>query len=823
MPTHNQDLDQIRANTDLADVVGRYVELRRNGREYEGCCPFHADRTPSFTLFTGRDGIQRFHCHGCGERGDVLDFLVKIESITLPEAARRLGGGELPAPSERPARPAPADDQADAWRPILPVPEDAPEFDPREVYNPKRDRVSRLNPRRTDAYRDAAGRLLGYVVRCQFDDGGKWTPTITFCEGPNGRRAWALRPFPSHPTGRPLQGLDDLAVRPQAPVLVVEGEKAAAAARQALPGFVTVTWPGGTNGVRLADWRPLAGRAVTFWPDADEPGVKAVHEIARRIPAPGQLRILDTEGLEKGLDVADLVEAGMSSADLVAWARARVRAYEPPSPPEPGPGNGSGEKRAPRATSAARSPREGAGPGKRTDQGSAAAPGPGSSPPGPAGSNRGTGDAVGATPAHESPQAQVEGNVVRLPRQPASSVYSALTTWSSLDLVLSDKGVPIPNLDNACRLLERHPDVQGRFWYDDFLQRILSDWDRGAPAEWTDADDVRLALWAQRTMGIGRMSVGTVRDAVTAVAMAHRRNEARDWLESLVWDGTPRLHLVLPCGFGTEANPYTEAVGRAWLISMAARVYEPGCKVDTMPVFEGAQGRGKSTALQVLVGARWFAEAAESVLSKDFYLALQGKLLVEIGEMDAFTRGEVTAVKRVITCRVDRFRAPYGRRAEDHPRQCVFAGTTNKDDWNRDETGARRFWPVTTGVVDLGWLARWREALFAEAVARFKAGEDWWRIPDEDARREQEARRSGDAWEPLIEDWLRGMMETTVGEVLEKALGIPPDRWDRSTQMRAATCLRVLGWAKRDAWRGGKAVKIWVRPAGGEGGEDFLL
>lgn len=830
MPTHtNQDLDQIRAATDLADIVGRYVDLRRAGREHEGCCPFHADKTPSFTLFTGRDGIQRFHCHGCGERGDVLDFLVKIESITLPEAARRLGAAELPSAAARPFRPVIADNMDDDWRPILPVPEDAPAFDPAAVFNPKRDRVTRLRPVRTDAYRAADGQLLGYVLRCQFEDGGKWTPTVTFCEGPNGERRWAMRPFPIQPYGRPLQGLDDLAGRPAAPVLVVEGEKAAAAARQALPGFVVVTWPGGTNGAAKADWRPLQGRAVTLWPDADEPGVEVMRTIAGLLDFPEGLRIIDVTGLEKGLDVADLVEQGMAPAEIVAWAKQRVRAYaappEPPQTPDPSPRKGRAEKRAPAANGAAdQSEGGGAGSGKRADQGSVAAPGPGRSRPEPAAENRGTTGESGATGPERPEPPPAAGELVGLPRQPSSSAYASLTTWSNLDLALSDKGVPHPNLDNACRLLERHPDVAGRFWYDDFLQRILSDWNAaGEPAEWSDADDVRLALWAQRTMGIGRMAVGTVRDAVTAVAMAHRRNEALEWLNALAWDGVPRLHLLLPLGFGTESNVYTEAVGRCWLISMVARVCDPGCKVDTMPVFEGAQGRGKSTALQVLVGARWFAEAAESVLSKDFFQALQGKLLVEIGEMDAFTRGEVTAVKRVITCRVDRYRAPYGRRTEDHPRQCVFAGTTNKDDWNRDETGARRFWPVTTGQVDLAWLARWREALFAEAVALYRQGQDWWRIPDEDAKREQEARRSGDAWEPLIEDYLRGEMETTVGVVLEKAVGVPPERWDRAIQMRAATCLRVLGWSKLDAWRGGKAVKLWVRGEGSKGSNATLL
>jgi putative DNA primase/helicase len=293
--------------------------------------------------------------------------------------------------------------------------------------------------------------------------------------------------------------------------------------------------------------------------------------------------------------------------------------------------------------------------------------------------------------------------------------------------------------------------------------------------------------------------------------MAHRRNECREWLSCLTWDGVERLSALIPAGFGAVSSDYTAAVGRCWLVSMVARALTPGCKVDTMPVFEGNQGKRKSTALQVLVGAKWFAEAAESPTSKDFFQALQGKMLVEIGEMDSFSKAEVHTIKRVISCQTDRYRAPYGRRAEDHARQGVFAGTTNRDDWNRDETGARRFWPVTTGEVDLAWLVAHREQLFAEAVARFRRGEPWWDVPQADAEREQEARRKVDAWEGEIAEWSLGMRETTVAQVLEGCLKITPDKWDRPSQMRAAACLKVLGWNKADAWRGGKVVKVWKR------------
>lgn len=803
------DFSAIRAANPIADTIARYLELKKQGGEYKARCPFHADRNPSFAIVPRKE---KAFCNACGWHGDVIDFIAEFESVETAEAARRLSGGELP--NERPKLPDLPPDEADDWTPVLPVPSDQA-YSPAKTYNPRRARFvdwSRI-VKRQDAYRDATGALLGYVMRLEID-GDKLTPTVVYAEHRDGRKAWISGRFPSP---RPLQGLDDLASRPNDPVLVVEGEKCRAVAAELLPGFVVVTWPGGTNAVDKADWAPLRGRNATWWPDADEAGTKAAVEGAR-LARPRTARMLTVDGLAaefgKGADIADLVAAGWDRDRVIAWARQHVKEFTPETttPPKGGasdkPAGASGQN----------------GRGSRTAQ---AGEGEGSDPTQPAMAQHGTSDAPSAT-APDRKKANghkpVNGAVVDLPNP--SGAYSTITNWASLGLELSDKGVPHPNLDNAAALLERHPAMQGHFWYDEFLQRILSTWNlEREPREWTDSDDARLALWMQRVMKIGRMAVGTARDAVTVVAMAHRRNECREWLESLTWDGTPRLETLIPKAFGAEDNAYTQAVGRCWLVSMVARVLNPGCKVDTMPVFEGKQGRGKSTALQVLVGSRWFAEASESPTSKDFFQALNGKLLVEIGEMDSFSRAEVHTIKRVLSCQSDRYRAPYGRRAEDHPRMGVLAGTTNKDDWNRDETGARRLWPIACTDIDLGWIRAQREQLFAEAVARHQAGESWWDVPTGDAEREQEARRSSDEWERIVGTWLAtcGKFEVTVGDVLAGALKLEADKWDKAVQMRCATVLRVLGWKRDTVWRGGKAVKIWTPETGGKGGNELFL
>jgi putative DNA primase/helicase len=387
---------------------------------------------------------------------------------------------------------------------------------------------------------------------------------------------------------------------------------------------------------------------------------------------------------------------------------------------------------------------------------------------------------------------------------------SGFGLWDQLGLALNDKGAPLNNLDNVVRAIEADPDLKGRIWYDEFLDAIVTTW-QGSQRRWKDADDVLLQLYMQRHVGLNRIGVQTCHDAALVAAFHDTRNECRDWLESLKWDGVPRVNYLMSEGLGAEENSYTEAVGRCWLISMVARVFKPGCKVDTVPVLEGSQGAGKSTALRIL-GGKWFTECHESVLTKDFYGVLQGHMLVEISEMHSFTRAEVERVKGIITCQIDRYRKAYGRNTEDHPRHTVLACTTNRDDWQRDDTGARRFWPIRCGRVDHDWLQRHRDQLFAEAVMLYRGGVSWWDVPTDRQAEETEARRDVDSWEPVIEHWLYGKTRVMVTDILSDCLKIEIGRHDQMVQKRVGRVLRALGWGNRPL-RGidGKLRKMWVK------------
>jgi predicted P-loop ATPase len=408
-----------------------------------------------------------------------------------------------------------------------------------------------------------------------------------------------------------------------------------------------------------------------------------------------------------------------------------------------------------------------------------------------------------------------------------------MALWDFLELQQSADGTHVlDNLNNASKVLRADTRLAGRLWFDEFANRIQTtiafpphqaDCLPPTPREWTEHDSLRLTTHMQANVGMAYVKVETVKQAVTMIAMDTRINPPQHWMESLAWDGVTRLELAMIKAFGAESTDYTRAVGRCFFVSMVARVYRPGCQVDTVPVFEGAQGLGKSSALRI-IGGEWFAECNESVMTKDFYHVIEGNMLVEVPEMNSFNRAEVTKMKSIITCRTDRYRAPYEAKASDHPRRTVLAGTTNQDDWNTDETGARRFWPIYCHAIDLAWLQENREQLFAEAVARFKRGERWHDVPQEQAAVEQAARRLVDPWTDDVlayinggslvrglnrsPEW-RGTNSVTAAEVLLNAVNRRAEDITPKDSMRVTAILKIEGFKK--AGRDEKRSQIWER------------
>lgn len=228
----------------------------------------------------------------------------------------------------------------EAWRPVLPVPDDAP---PPTTAMMERFAPAGFRLAQNWRYHNGAGRLLGLVARYEARNGSQVEKQIrpfTYCEAPGGRREWRCKGFPEP---RPLYGLQQLAERPGTPVLVAEGEKSADAAAKRFPDQVVVTSPGGCKAAGLADWSPLAGREVVIWRDADEPGARYAEDVAEKLRIAGavSVRLVDVPAdFPIGWDLADEVPEGFDAdlRKLIADAPvARTEAPIPLFPPLPTP------------------------------------------------------------------------------------------------------------------------------------------------------------------------------------------------------------------------------------------------------------------------------------------------------------------------------------------------------------------------------------------------------------------------------------------------------------------------------------------------------
>lgn len=601
-------------------------------------------------------------------------------------------------------------------------------------------------------YRDAEG-LLGYVCRYETPEGKTFAP-YRWLDG-----KWQAK---SLPKPRPLYGLHRLSAATTARVLIVEGEKAADAALTLGLPHVVVSWAGGASAIETADWQPMAGREVDLWPDNDEPGRNAMARLAPILHKLGcKIRTINPTGQPEGWDVADAVDEGWDRAAVIRWVRRDGEKYLVPfqvSAPEPD--SAQSLTAVPSLTAA------------------------GSVLPAP-------------------------GADLFLPIPPKLQGQALPTLWGGLGLdpMTFANGQPVCNEDTVVTVLSNYPGV---FWFDEFLMRPMTIVDGEQREHDPDRDGGRALLWFQRTLKMPKMKLSTVKQGIEIMLFNDRRNCAAEWMRSLKWDGVDRLHLLLPCGFGTKDEPYHQQVGRNFIMAMAHRVLEPGCKADYMPVFEGGQGKGKSTALSI-IGGEWYAELHGDIASKDFKQDFQGKMLIELSELSSFKKSELETLKGMITNRVDRYRESYGRRSSDYPRKCILAGTTNRDDWNRDDTGARRFWRVLVGSIDWEWLRNNREQLFAEAVARVDRGEQHHEVDQEAAESLQRDAMAQDPWHQPITGYCAGRNYVRIEEVLTMCLGIDVSKHDAPCTARVRSVLKQIGWVRFNK-REGKSVFNAYRP-----------
>lgn len=386
-----------------------------------------------------------------------------------------------------------------------------------------------------------------------------------------------------------------------------------------------------------------------------------------------------------------------------------------------------------------------------------------------------------------------------------------------------DGGPPKVSLKNVLLILE-NGGGRGIFTRNIFANRdhygTDAPWGAKAGAPITDEDAIDIKVWLSKNYRM-EPSVGLVEEAIRHACKRNAYHPVRDYLRGLFWDGEPRVATWLKTYLNADMRePYLSAVSRKVLVAAVARVMQPGCKFDQVLILEGRQGVGKSSAARTLAGDAWFLDSLPDLHDKDARLNLLGHWFIEVSELASLRRSDSELYKAFFAAQSDRVRAPYGKRWEEHLRQCVFIGTTNVGDYLKDQTGNRRFWPVLVGQCDFDGLKRDRDQLFAEAFEIWQAGTEKLYLENGSREKHQaeaiQASRMMDSHESFVredlEEWLLdnpnfGIERFKIAELFE--IGMPLEKLKDDTANRRAVggALRLLGFKKYEA----QGRKFWKR------------
>lgn len=432
------------------------------------------------------------------------------------------------------------------------------------------------------------------------------------------------------------------------------------------------------------------------------------------------------------------------------------------------------------------------------------------------------------------------------------------------DLECDKKGNLLPTIKNVEILLKLNPAFDG------IRKNILADvieaggklpWKRNEEqAEWTDDDDGMLRAYMERYCK--RFTKSVVFDGLNKVANERMYHPVRQYLESLPkWDGVERADRLLVTFLGADDTEYVHQVTRKTLCAAVRRIYDPGCKFDTLLVLNGPQGLGKSTLIRRLADP-WFGDSL--LLSDICYNGkaaaekIQGIWIEEIAELSGLKKVDIETLRGFITRQDDYGRAAYGRRSVHRPRQCVFFGTTNaqQEGFLRDTDGNRRFWVVD--VADEGGkrsVVGTKADLYADEIAQIWAeikvrvaeGEELY-ITDaavlEEAQRIQNRSIEEDPRQNVIDEYLQKLLPedwysrseedrenyfkydngdgnagtklrqyVTYGEIWTEALGNDMRRISRIDRNDLKAMMIRLGWhtEKKAIRLGGKITKVFSR------------
>ncbi len=534
------------------------------------------------------------------------------------------------------------------------------------------------------------------------------------------------------PTGtRPLYRLKDIQDRPNAFVLVVEGEKTADAAARLFPKLVVTTWSGGCKACKKTDWSPLKGRKVALWPDADDVGLRAMQTIAGIVEAADIRLVRNPEGVPEGWDIAD---SGWTSEQAAAWLKANV--YELPDLPI----------------------------------------------------------------------------ALEIKDEPEEESHSK----SKQSTAVSAGAIQKYDVHQLCDWIEIT--YENRIRYNVLLQQIEVD---GEPLRNVDRFYIELAYKQVKA------SRETSVDALAHVADQHPYDPVREYLEQVEREVPPYPIDALATTYlryNDQPGSLYDRMLEVTLIGAVKRAFEPGCTHQTACVLLGPQGCRKTSFWETL-GGEWFDSSLGDLSSKDDLLVLHRSWIQEWGEIDCITgRKHAGQIKAFVSRPIDTYRKPYSRAPESAPRRGIIVGSTNRKEYLLDETGNRRFLTIPVDLpegqkIDIDSLRMDRDAIWAGAVAAYRAGANNFLTPEEEALAAIDATeyRLDSPWEPVIVNWLDSPdgksyvyhSKLTTSYLLTNVIQKPIERQTRADQMAVADVMRKLGWEQKRTSK----LRYWVELA----------
>ena len=336
--------------------------------------------------------------------------------------------------------------------------------------------------------------------------------------------------------------------------------------------------------------------------------------------------------------------------------------------------------------------------------------------------------------------------------------------WKA-DLEYSKSGKLQCTIGNIILILENDPALRGHIVHDLFAgyDGIVGGlpWNKNA-TQWTDTDDANLRVWLEKNYDItGKEKIA---DALTAVLTRHSYHPIRDYLNGLTWDGTPRLERLIIDYIGAEDTELNRVMTRKHFTAAVTRVFKPGCKYDYCLVMTGPEGAGKSTLLNKM-GGQWFNDSITTTEGKEGMDQLRRAWIIEMGELASIKRSDVESIKAYLSKRVDIYRAAYARRTAEHPRQCIFCGTTNEALFLKGDNGNRRFWIIAVDPTLRKYTAwqdaidRDRDQLWAEAVHYYKQGEKLYLDDRLEAQAKQRQAEYNDDHDDPLADMLLNFLD----------------------------------------------------------------